>query len=81
MSVTMITGKYHLKGRAGLKANFARLQNNGVPHLFYISGEHLFGDDGEGSTDGPYPNNPGFMIWATIFAKVLEPILKTETPK
>ena len=72
---------YHLKDRAELKAAFDRLQTTGVTNLFYISGEHLFGDDGEGSTDGSHPNDLGFMRQAAIFAKVLEPILKTETPK
>lgn len=68
---------YHLKDRAALKAAFDRLQNSGVKNLFYIPGEHLFGDDGEGSTDGSHPNDLGFMRQAGIFAEVLEPLLKT----
>jgi hypothetical protein len=46
--------------------------------LFYIPGEHLFGDDGEGSTDGSHPNDLGFTRQAEIFAKVLEPILTSQ---
>ena len=69
---------YHLKDRAELKAAFDRLQHEGVKNLFYIPGEHLLGDDGEGSTDGSHPNDLGFARQAKIFAKVLEPLLKTE---
>ena len=67
---------YHLKDRAELKAAYDRLQKEGVKNLYYIPGEHLFGDDGEGSTDGSHPNDLGFTRQAEIFAKVLEPLLK-----
>jgi hypothetical protein len=69
---------YHLKDRAELKAAFDRLQKSGVKNLFYIPGEHLLGDDGEGTTDGSHPNDLGFTRQAEIFAKVLKPLLKTE---
>jgi GDSL-like lipase/acylhydrolase family protein/SGNH-like hydrolase/esterase family protein len=69
---------YHLKDRAELKAAFDRLQNAGVKNLFYIPGEHLFGDDGEGSTDGSHPNDLGFLRQSEIFARVLEPLLPPE---
>ena len=68
---------YHLKDRAELRAAFDRLQKAGVKNLFYIPGEHLFGDDGEGSTDGSHPNDLGFLRQAEIFAKVLAPLLPT----
>ncbi|MEJ0091316.1 MAG: SGNH/GDSL hydrolase family protein [Limisphaerales bacterium] len=68
---------YHLKDRAELKAAFERLKKSGVEELYYIPGEHLFGDDGEGSTDGSHPNDLGFMRQAEIFARVLQPLLKT----
>ena len=67
---------YHLKDRAELKAAFDRLQKDGVKNLFYIPGEHLLGDDGEGSTDGSHPNDLGFMRQAEIFSHTLEPLLK-----
>ena len=69
---------YHLKDRAELKAAYDRLQQAGVKSLYYIPGDHLFGDDGEGSTDGSHPNDLGFMRQAEIFARTLEPILKTD---
>jgi hypothetical protein len=67
---------YHLKDRAELKAAYDRLQKDGVRNLYYIPGEHLFGDDGEGSTDGSHPNDLGFTRQAEIFAKALDPLLK-----
>ncbi len=69
---------YHLKDRAALKAAFDRLQKDGVKNLYYIPGEHLYGDDGEGSTDGSHANDLGFTRQAAIFAKVLEPLLKPQ---
>jgi lysophospholipase L1-like esterase len=69
---------YHLKDRAELKAAYTRLKKAGVKNLFYIPGEHLFGDDGEGSTDGSHPNDLGFMRQAEIFAQALEPLLPVE---
>jgi hypothetical protein len=66
---------YHLKDRAELKAAYNRLEQSGVTNLYYIPGEHLFGDDGEGSTDGSHPNDLGFTRQAEIFAHVLEPLL------
>jgi hypothetical protein len=50
----------------------------GDKNLYYIEGEHLYGDDGEGSTDGSHANDLGFMRQAEIFAKVLEPLLKPQ---
>ena len=66
---------YHLKLRAALKGACERLQKDGVKNLFYISGEHLLGEDGEGSTDGSHPNDLGYMRQADIFARILEPLL------
>jgi hypothetical protein len=75
----LISGRmeyYHLKDRAELKAAFERLKKAGVKNLYYLPGEHLFGDDGEGSVDGSHPSDLGFMRQADIFAPVLEPLLK-----
>ena len=67
---------YHLKDRAELKAAYDRLRHAGMKNLYYIPGEHLFGDDGEGSTDGSHPNDLGFMRQADIFAETLKALLK-----
>jgi hypothetical protein len=72
---------YHLKDRAELKGAFDRLQKDGVKDLYYIPGEHLFGDDGEGSTDGSHPNDLGFTRQAEIFAGVLAPLLPADGGK
>jgi hypothetical protein len=72
---------YHLKDRAALQAAFDRLQQEGIENLYYIPGEHLFGDDGEGSVDGSHPTDLGFSRQAEIFARVLEPLLKPENIK
>jgi hypothetical protein len=69
---------YHLKDRAELKAAFERLQADGLTNLYYIPGEHLFGDDGEGSVDGSHPTDLGSFRQAAIFAQVLEPLLKAQ---
>ena len=57
---------------------FDRLQQAGDTNLYYIPGEHLYGDDGEGSTDGSHANDLGFMRQAEIFAKTLAPLLKAQ---
>jgi hypothetical protein len=66
---------YHQKDRAELKAAYERLQKEGVGKLGYIEGEHLFGNDGEGSVDGSHPSDLGFMRQAEIFAGTLGPLL------
>jgi len=67
--------QHHLANRAELTAAFERLKKSGVKDLYYIPGEHLFGDDGEGSVDGSHPNDLGFMRQAEVFAPVLSPLL------
>jgi hypothetical protein len=54
------------------------LRREGVKELYYIEGEHLFGDDGEGSVDGSHPTDLGFTRQAEIVAKTLGPLLKAE---
>jgi hypothetical protein len=69
---------YHLKNRAALQAAFARLEQSGVTNLHYIPGDHLLGDDGEGTTDGSHPNDLGFLRQAEVFARVLGPLLTSK---
>jgi hypothetical protein len=66
---------YHRKDRAELKLAYERLKAAGVKNLYYIPGDNLFGDDGEGSVDGSHPSDLGFMRQADIFARVLGPLL------
>ncbi|HLP75709.1 MAG TPA: SGNH/GDSL hydrolase family protein, partial [Candidatus Paceibacterota bacterium] len=69
---------YHRTSRAELRAAFDRLQKSGMKNLHYIQGEHLLGDDGEGTTDGSHPNDLGFMRQADAFAPVIKPLLKAD---
>ncbi len=71
---------HHNAVRTELKAAYERLKNSGAENLYYIEGEHLFGDDGEGSVDGSHPTDLGFMRQAEIFAQVLGPLLKAKQP-
>jgi hypothetical protein len=61
-----------------LKAAYERLERSGVKGLYYIPGEHLFGDDGEASVDGSHPTDLGFTRQAEIFARVLGPLLQPQ---
>jgi hypothetical protein len=44
-------------------------------NLYYLEGEHLLGDDNEGTVDASHPTDLGFMRQADAFQKALEPIL------
>ncbi|MCC7377340.1 MAG: SGNH/GDSL hydrolase family protein [Verrucomicrobiales bacterium] len=62
--------------RAALQAAYQRLKKAGVRDLYYVPGEHLLGDDGEGTVDSSHPNDLGFMRQADVLGKVLKPLLK-----
>lgn len=62
--------------RAALKKAFANLQAAGVKGLHYLPGEHLIGDDGEGTVDSSHPTDLGFLRQAEAMRPVLAPLLK-----
>lgn len=62
--------------RAAFRAAYDRLQQAGVKHLFYLEGEHLLGDDNEGTVDSSHPTDLGFMRQADAFEEALRPILE-----
>ena len=64
--------KHHDANHAALKAAYEQLVKEGVKGLFYIDGDHLYGDDAEGATDASHASDLGFMRQADIF----EPILR-----
>lgn len=64
--------EHHTANHAALKRAFAELKDAGLKKLFYIEGDSLLGDDGEGATDGSHPNDLGFVRQA----EVMEPILR-----
>ncbi|QDT00367.1 SGNH/GDSL hydrolase family protein [Adhaeretor mobilis] len=67
--------KRHRTSRQAYHGAFQRLQEAGVVELYYLKGDQLLGDDGEGTVDGSHPNDLGFMRQASEFRKVLEPLL------
>ncbi|PTX91829.1 SGNH/GDSL hydrolase family protein [Opitutus sp. ER46] len=66
------TDKFHTENHAALKAQYERLQQDGVKHLYYIPGDALYGTDAEGSTDGSHASDLGF--WRQ--ADVMEPVIR-----
>ena len=61
--------------RAALKAAYERLKAEGVKGLYYLDGESLLADDGEGTVDNSHPTDLGFVQHADAFEKVLRPLL------
>jgi GDSL-like Lipase/Acylhydrolase family/N-terminus of Esterase_SGNH_hydro-type len=61
---------------AALREAFAALEAEKVPHVYYLEGDNLLGDDGEGTVDGSHPTDLGFMRQAAEFERVLRPVLK-----
>jgi hypothetical protein len=69
-------GKSNDENHAALRAAFASLKKSGVRNLYYLPGDALLGDDGEGTVDGSHPTDLGFMRQADAIAKVLGPLLR-----
>ena len=61
---------------AALRATYEQLKKSGVQDLYYIAGDDLLGDDGEGTVDGSHPTDLGFTRQAEAFAKTLGPLLQ-----
>ncbi len=61
---------------AALREAFAALQAENVPHISYLEGANLLGDDGEGTVDGSHPTDLGFTRQAAEFERVLRPVLQ-----
>lgn len=70
------TRKGHEANHAALREAYETLQAEKVPNIFYLTGNDLLGDDGEGTVDGSHPTDLGFMRQAAEFEKVLRPLLK-----
>ncbi len=58
--------------RAAFRAAWNRLQQAGVPQLYYVEGERLLAADRDDTTDGSHPSDLGF--WN--HANALEPVLR-----
>jgi hypothetical protein len=61
--------------RAALRAAYDELVAAGVTGLHYLEGEHLLGDDNEGTVDSSHPTDLGFVRQAEAFEAVLRPIV------
>lgn len=61
--------------RAELKKAYDRLTTAGVKGLHYLPGEHLLGDDNEGTVDSSHPTDLGFLRQAEAFEAALKPLL------
>ena len=66
---------HHTANHQALQEAFKTLQAEQVSGLFYIEGDHLYGDDGDGATDGSHASDLGFMRQAEVFAPILETAL------
>jgi hypothetical protein len=65
------------ESRKALKKVYDRLIADGVEQLYYLPGEALLDDNGEGTVDSSHPTDLGFMQHADAFEAVLRPILKS----
>jgi len=61
----------NVTSRAELSKAYGRLLEDGVPNLYYLSGDVLLGDDGEGTVDNSHPTDLGFMRQAEAFHSTL----------
>ena len=50
---------------------YERLRKAGVPQLWYVEGDRLLGDDGEGTVDGTHATDVGFLRIAQVLCPVL----------
>ena len=74
-SVLPALAKRHTDSRAAYKKAFETLVAAGDKNLYYLAGDRLIGDDGEGTVDGSHPTDLGFMRQADVFAEALRPLL------
>jgi hypothetical protein len=59
-----------------MRAVYATMQREKIPHLYYLKADNLLGQDGEGTVDGSHPTDLGFTRQAAEFQRVLKKILK-----
>jgi hypothetical protein len=67
---------YVVKNRL-LREIYDRMVASGIKKLYLIPGDHLYGDDGEGTVDGCHATDLGFFR----FVGVLEPLLRGVLPR
>jgi lysophospholipase L1-like esterase len=62
----------HKDKSVALRRSYELLQQDGVAHVHYRTGDDVLGTDGEGTVDGSHPNDLGMMR----YADALEPDLR-----
>lgn len=67
---------HHDANHAALRQAFESLKKEGVKKLFYLPGDHLMGDDGDGSTDGSHPSDLGYFRQADAFEPAIRQALQ-----
>ncbi len=70
--------KHHTENHAALKAAYNSLVAEGVKNLHYIDGDHLYGDDADGATDGSHASDLGFFRQADVFEPILRNAINDE---
>lgn len=73
-------GEGHCAKRAAMRNAYENLTTEGVRNLHYLHGDHLLGEDGEGTVDGSHPTDLGFVQMADAFEVALRPILRAGGP-
>lgn len=63
---------HHTANHAALRKAFETLKSEKIANLFYIPGDKLYGEDGDGATDGSHANDLGFLRQADVFYPVLQ---------
>ena len=66
---------FHKENRASLKTAYRSLLAAGEKNVYYLDGQKLLGNDGEGATDGSHPNDLGMVRYADAYEPVLRDLL------
>jgi hypothetical protein len=67
--------KRNEQSRKALWKEFDKLDSARMPAIYYLSGDKLLGEDGEGTVDGSHPTDLGFQRQADAFAEAISPLL------
>ncbi len=68
--------EHNEQNHAAMRAVYAKMQQEKIPHLHYLKADNLLGQDGEGTVDGSHPTDLGFTRQAAEFEKALRKVLK-----
>jgi hypothetical protein len=67
---------HHLASRTALRQTYETLLADGITGLTYVPGEHLLGDDDEGTVDGSHPTDLGFLRQADVLTPIIASLLQ-----